>query len=76
MEHARQTFPDLWKGRTEFAPSKGRVIDHISFSVENLQQARDALKGKGINVDRDGFVEGPDHIRIELVQSGTALNPR
>jgi catechol 2,3-dioxygenase-like lactoylglutathione lyase family enzyme len=68
MEHARQTFPEIWKGRDRFASTKGRVIDHIGFSVDDLKQATAALKAKGIAVGPDGFVGGPDGIRIELVQ--------
>ena len=69
MEHARQTFPEIWKGRDQFAPTQGRVIDHIAFSVDDLKQARELLKAKGIEVSPEGFIEGPDRIRIELVQS-------
>jgi predicted enzyme related to lactoylglutathione lyase len=68
MEHARQTFPELWKDRKAFEPSKNRVIDHIAFSVDDLAAAKERLRKAGIDVDRDGFLEGPDHIRIELVK--------
>jgi catechol 2,3-dioxygenase-like lactoylglutathione lyase family enzyme len=68
MEHASQTFPDIWKGRDRFSSTKGRVIDHIAFSVDDVKQATAALKAKGIAVSADGFIDGPDGIRIELVQ--------
>ena len=67
MEHARQTFPDVWKDRQSFESSAGRVIDHIAFSVPDLAAARERLSKAGIAVDKDGFLEGPDRIRIELV---------
>lgn len=67
MEHARQTFPALWKDRKTLESSKNRAIDHIAFSVDDLAAARERLHKAGIEVDRDGFLEGPDHIRIELV---------
>jgi catechol 2,3-dioxygenase-like lactoylglutathione lyase family enzyme len=67
MEHARQTFPELWKDRKSFESTKGRVIDHIAFSVDDLAAAKERLQKAGIAVDRDGFLEGPDGIRIELV---------
>ena len=67
MEHARQTFPELWKDRKAFESTKDRVIDHIAFSVDDLAAAKDRLRKAGIEVDRDGFLEGPDRIRIELV---------
>jgi catechol 2,3-dioxygenase-like lactoylglutathione lyase family enzyme len=66
-EHARQTFPDLWKDRKSFESSKNRAIDHIAFSVDDLPAAKERLRKAGIAVDSDGFLEGPDKIRIELV---------
>jgi catechol 2,3-dioxygenase-like lactoylglutathione lyase family enzyme len=67
MEHARQTFPELWKDRKAFESSKNRAIDHIAFSVDDLRAAKERLHKAGIEVDREGFLEGPDGIRIELV---------
>lgn len=52
VEYARTAWPTLWAGRKDFESTKGRVVDHIAFS-------RPAGKGE--------FVEGPDHVRIELV---------
>ena len=67
VEHARQTFPELWKDRKAFESSKNRAIDHIAFSVDDLAAAKERLHKAGIEVDREGFLEGPDRIRIELV---------
>jgi hypothetical protein len=67
MEHARQTFPTLWKDRKSFESTKNRAIDHIAFSVDDLGAAKERLKKAGIEVSGDGFLEGPDRIRIELV---------
>jgi catechol 2,3-dioxygenase-like lactoylglutathione lyase family enzyme len=67
MEHARQTFPELWKDRKAFESSKNRAIDHIAFSVDDLAAAKERLRKAGIEVSSDGFLEGPDKIRIELV---------
>jgi catechol 2,3-dioxygenase-like lactoylglutathione lyase family enzyme len=69
MEHARQTFPELWKDRKGFETSKNRAIDHIAFSVDDLAAAKERLRKNGIQVDSDGFLEGPDKVRIELVQA-------
>ena len=66
-EHARQTFPDVWKDRQTFESTKGRVVDHIAFSVDDVAATRERLRAAGIEVDKDGFVEGPDKVRIELV---------
>ena len=76
MEHARQTFPELWKGRKAFEPSKNRVIDHIAFSVDDLAATKERLRKTGIEVDSDGFLEGPDRIRIELVAAGPTSQAR
>jgi catechol 2,3-dioxygenase-like lactoylglutathione lyase family enzyme len=69
MEHARQTFPELWKDRKGFEPSKNRAIDHIAFSVDDLAATKERLRKNGIQVDSEGFLEGPDKIRIEIVQA-------
>ena len=73
MEHARQTFPELWKDRKGFESTRNRVIDHIAFSVDDLAATRERLKKAGIQVDSEGFVEGPDRIRIELIQEAAAI---
>ena len=52
VEYARTQWPALWSARKDFLSSAGRVIDHIAFTKE---------EGK------TEFIEGPDHIRIELV---------
>jgi catechol 2,3-dioxygenase-like lactoylglutathione lyase family enzyme len=80
MEYAKTQWPELWKDRTDFESTSGHVTDHIAFSVDNLEQTLDRLRKDGVKVT-DGprsapggkyaFIEGPDHIRIELVE-GTA----
>ncbi len=77
MEYAKTQWPELWKDRTDFESTKGHVTDHIGFSVDNLDQTLDRLKKDGVKVT-DGphsshggkyaFIEGPDHVRIELVE--------
>jgi predicted enzyme related to lactoylglutathione lyase len=78
MEYAKTQWPDLWKDRTDFESTSGHVTDHIGFSVDNLGQTLERLKKDGVKVT-DGprsspggkyaFIEGPDHIRIELVEA-------
>jgi catechol 2,3-dioxygenase-like lactoylglutathione lyase family enzyme len=80
MEYAKTQWPELWKDRTDFESTSGHVTDHIGFSVDNLEQTLDRLKKDGVKVT-DGphsssggkyvFIEGPDHIRIELVENST-----
>ncbi|HEY3839788.1 MAG TPA: VOC family protein [Bryobacteraceae bacterium] len=52
IEYARTQWPERWSERKDFEPSAGRVIDHIAFSREG---------------GKTEFIEGPDHIRIELL---------
>ncbi|HTM49207.1 MAG TPA: VOC family protein [Bryobacteraceae bacterium] len=78
IEYARQAMPE-WKGRAGFESSKGRVVDHVGFGVDNLEQSLDRLRKEGVTVTDDvktaaggrirhAFIEGPDKIRIELVE--------
>jgi catechol 2,3-dioxygenase-like lactoylglutathione lyase family enzyme len=79
MEYAKKQWPELWKDRTDFESTKGHVTDHIGFSVDNLDQALARLKKDGVKVTDEprsvqggkikyAFIEGPDHVRIELVE--------
>ena len=77
MEHARQANPDHWNGRRAFAPTRGRVIDHVAFSVEHLDAALDRLRRNGVpplqppatdGALRHAFVQGPDAVLVELVE--------
>jgi len=54
LEYARGQWPATWQTRRDFEPTAGRVIDHIAFTREGS--------------DRQ-FIEGPDHVRIELLPS-------
>lgn len=77
--HARQTNPSHWTGRSTFTPTRGRVIDHIGFSVDHLDETlaqfrKDGVKitqkprkMKGTNV-RMAMVEGPDQVSIAIVE--------
>jgi len=79
MEYAKKQWPELWKDRTDFESTKGHVTDHIGFSVDNLDQTVARLKKDGVKVTDEprsvqggkikyAFIEGPDHVRIELVE--------
>ena len=78
IEYARQTMPE-WKDRKTFESPKGRVVDHVGFSVDNLTDALEGLRNEGVTVTDEirsahgskikfAFIEGPDKIRIELVE--------
>src|SRR5262245_27373140 len=80
MEYAKTQWPELWKDRSDFESTAGHVTDHIGFSVDNLAQTLERLKKDGVKVT-DGphsspggkyaFIEGPDHVKIELVENLT-----
>ena len=80
--NAKATFPEVWKGRDDLESTKGHSIDHVGFSVENLDQTLDRLKKDGVKVTEEprtilngkvkyAFIEGPDHIRIEVLEDHT-----
>ena len=68
IEYARDAMPNLWKDRKGFEPTKGRVVDHLAFSVDNVHETLDRLRKDGAKVTDGTFIEGPDRIRIELVE--------
>jgi len=78
MEYAKTQWPELWKDRNEFESTQGHVTDHIGFSVDNLDETIARLKKDGVKVTGEprtvlgklkiAFIEGPDKIRIELVE--------
>ena len=77
-QYAQVQWPELWKNRTEFESTKGHVTDHIGFSVDNLDETITRLKKDGVTVTDEprtvlgklkiAFIEGPDRVRIELVE--------
>ncbi|HEY6274581.1 MAG TPA: VOC family protein [Terriglobales bacterium] len=83
MEYAKTQWPELWKDRTDLESTSGHVTDHIGFSVDDLAATLERLKKDGVNVT-DGphsipgvkyaFIEGPDHIKIELVEEAAHKN--
>jgi catechol 2,3-dioxygenase-like lactoylglutathione lyase family enzyme len=81
VEYARVQWPGNWRNRKDFEPTKGRVIDHIAFSVGDLEAVLSRLKRDGVKVMdephdvmgvKSAMIEGPDHISIELVEEAAA----
>ncbi len=78
VEYARSEWPQTWKDRKSFEASRGRAIDHIGFSVDDLAATLERLRAEGVNVIEGirtitggtniAFIEGPDRIWIELVE--------
>ncbi|MBT3531193.1 MAG: VOC family protein [Gammaproteobacteria bacterium] len=75
-------YGDIWlivaQARGEVAATQGRSIDHLGWRYEDLTAGADALKANGVEFTmeprdfrniRISFVEGPDGVRIELVET-------
>jgi catechol 2,3-dioxygenase-like lactoylglutathione lyase family enzyme len=84
VEYARVQWPEVWAKRKSFDATRGRAIDHIAFSVDDLASTLDRLRSEGVNVlepvrtiaggTKIAFIEGPDRVWIELVE-GHATKP-
>ena len=79
IAYSRKVYPEHWKGQTAMSSTKGRVVDHVGFSVDNLPETLEKLRKDGVKVTDEiksaaggkikyAFIEGPDKIRIELVE--------
>jgi catechol 2,3-dioxygenase-like lactoylglutathione lyase family enzyme len=79
MQFAPRAYPEAWKNRTAFDSTEGRVVDHIGFSFDNLHDALEKMRKDGVKVTQEietafhgkvkyAFIEGPDRVRIELVE--------
>ncbi len=79
MEYAITSHMPGWENRKTFEPTKGRVVDHIGISVPNLDEAIAWLRKEGVTVTDDpksvaggnikfAFIEGPDKMRIEIIE--------
>jgi len=60
---------------------EGRNFGHLAYEVDDIYQACRKLMDGGVTINRpprDGrmaFIRSPDHISIELLQAGAALEP-
>jgi catechol 2,3-dioxygenase-like lactoylglutathione lyase family enzyme len=65
-----------------FVSTRGRVIDHLGFSVDDLDAALTRMRNDGVKVTaeprsladgriRFALVEGPDQVAVELIQDAT-----
>ena len=79
VEYAYKQWPKLWEDRKTFEPTKGRVVDHIGLSVDQLDPALARLKDEGVTITdparsvlggkiKFAFIEGPDKMRIEVIE--------
>jgi|SRR5947209_12879193 len=79
VENAKAAFADAWRGRDKLESTKGHSIDHVGFQVDNLSDTLERLKRDGVRITdeprsivggkvKHAFIEGPDLIRIELLE--------
>jgi catechol 2,3-dioxygenase-like lactoylglutathione lyase family enzyme len=79
VQYSREAYKQYWKDASQpLATTRGRVVDHAAFSFDDLAQALQTLRAAGVKVTdevrpmagkvKSAFVEGPDGIRIELVE--------
>lgn len=75
--HVRALYGGQWKGRTQYASNRGRVIDHVAVSVDNLDQTLARLRAEGVKVltapkttsgIRSAFVQASDSMELEIVE--------
>ncbi len=82
VEYPKKAYADQWKQQTNLVSTKGRVVDHLAFSVNNLKETIDRLRKSGVKIvqpvrkDVHGklihaFIEGPDLILIELIEGAS-----
>ena len=77
LEYTKEANPEYFKAHDSLAPTRGRVIDHIGFAVDNLDEALPRLRAAGVKVTAEpraagpikfAFIEGPDQVGIELIE--------
>jgi catechol 2,3-dioxygenase-like lactoylglutathione lyase family enzyme len=87
IQYSQKAYAAQWPRRqTSISPTKGRVVDHIAFSVDDLAATIDGLIKEGVRVTdpirserrhrlKHAFIEGPDFMRIELVEGMARKEP-
>ena len=74
-------YGDIWllvaQARGDIAPTEGSSFDHLGWNFEDLDAGAETLKANGVVFSMDprdyrgiriSFAEGPDGVRIEVVQ--------
>lgn len=83
MAYAKAQWPEIWRDRNGFETTRGRAIDHVAFSVDDLDATLARMKESGVKLleepravlgVRSAMIEGPDRIAIEIVD-GHAYRP-
>ncbi len=78
IQYSRKVYATHWRPeQTAISSTKGRVVDHMAFSVDNLSETMTRLKSEGVKIVdpikvtgklKHAVIEGPDNILIELVE--------
>ncbi|HEU4387020.1 MAG TPA: VOC family protein [Blastocatellia bacterium] len=77
VQYSKQAYGEHWNaGQPRISSTKGRVVDHVGFSVDNLKETIERLKAEGVKIIdmaparglKHAFVEGPDYMQIELIE--------
>src|SRR4030095_12011115 len=81
IQYSRKAYAGQWgSGQTKISSTKGRVVDHVAFSVADVGATVSRLQAEGVKIleplkttnggqFKHAFIEGPDYIRIELVEN-------
>jgi len=85
IQYSKVAYKDQWSDQTAMSPTEGRVVDHVAFSFDNLEEALAGIRKDGVQVTQpikpaqkgkltSAFIRGPDKIKIELVQGHARLD--
>jgi catechol 2,3-dioxygenase-like lactoylglutathione lyase family enzyme len=70
--HVKALYGGQWKGRTGYASNRGRALDHVAFSVDDLDATLARLKSEGVTI-----VSGPrkaDGVRSAFIEAPVGWN--
>ena len=83
VEYLQTAAPQTWQARGgAFVSTRGRVVDHLGFSVDDLDATLARMRSEGVKITAEprsladgrirlAFIEGPDQVAIELLQDAT-----
>ena len=84
VEYSKTAYAEQWQpGQTKLVSPRGRTIDHIGFSVSDLNATLATFRKDGVKVTAEprsiangqikfAFIEGPDQMAIELIEDHTS----
>ena len=65
IQYSKKDYKDHWKnGQTEMSPTKGRVVDHVGFSFDNLAEALEKMRKDGVKVTDEIKSVRQDQVRF------------